>query len=69
MNIGDQVTAIVSTAEVARGTIVGMETAAAIVEFPPHRPFSIPDRQMLPVQAGSWKVYFNAKSDLTDGRI
>jgi hypothetical protein len=69
MRIGDRVMAIVSAVEVATGTIVGMETGAAIVEFHPYKPFSIPDRQMIPVRAGSWKVYFNAKSDLVEGKI
>ena len=69
MRIGDHVTAIVSMVEVATGTIIGMETNAAIVSFPSHRPFSIPESQMIPVRPNTWRVFFNAKSDLAEGKI
>jgi hypothetical protein len=69
MQVGDQVTGVLlGGAVVGRGTIVGMETGSAIVEFPPVRPFAIDESKLISDGLNRWKVYFNSKADIPDRR-
>ena len=67
MHIGDAVTGVIlAGVGNLNGSIIGMESNNVIVEFPPNRPFPVPQDRLFPDGAGKWKIIFNSGADIPD---